>query len=134
MAFALLSIFEPPIVQRIHELARKPDTFEVKLIYYTDPWDHATEMEITVPTESTIWDLKIIVCNLGIFSDLAAMDARLYVNQPWRKRYEEVGDYENVMELHEEYGEFRLEVDEVKLSINSSDSESTQRYISYGIL
>ena len=125
MACALLSIFEPPIVQRIHELARKPDTFEAKLIYYTDPWDHATELEITVPTESTIWDLKIIVCNLGVFNDLAAMDVRLYVNQPWHKRYEEVGDDENVLEFHDEYGELRLEVDEVKLSENSSESEYT---------
>ncbi len=52
MAFALLSIFEPSIVQKIHELAKKPDTFEVKLIYYTDPWDHASALEITIPTES----------------------------------------------------------------------------------
>ncbi len=125
MVLALLSIFEPSIVQKIHELAKKPDTFEVKLIYYTDPWDHASELEITVPTESTIWDLKIIVCNLGVFNDLAAMDARLYVNQPWHKRYEEVGDDENVLELHDEYGEFHLEVAEVKLSVNSCDSEST---------
>ncbi len=125
MAFALFSVFEAPIVQRIHELAKKPDTFDMKLIYYTDPWDHATELEITIPTESTIWDLKIIVCNLGIFNDLAAMDVRLYVNQPWHTRYEEVGDDENVLEFHDEYGEFHLEVDEVQLSVNSSDSEST---------
>ena len=97
----------------------------MKLIYYTDPWDHASELEITIPTESTIWDLKIIVCNLGIFNDLAAMDVRLCVNQPWHKRYEEVGDDENVLEFHDEYGEFHLEVDEVKLGVNSSESEST---------
>ncbi len=123
MAFALLSIFEPPIVQIIHELARKPDSFEVKLIYYTDPWDHATELEITVPTESTVRDLKTIVCNLGAFNDLAAMDVRLYVKQPWHKRYEEVGDDENVLGFQDEYGELHLEVDEVKLSVYSSDSE-----------
>ena len=125
MAFALFSVFEPSIVQKIHELAKKRDTFEVKLIYYTDPWDHASELEITIPTESTLWDLKIIVCNLGIFNDLVAMDVRLYVNQPWHKRYEEVGDDENVLEFYDEYGELHLEVDEVQLSVNSSDSEST---------
>ncbi len=134
MAFALLSIFEPPIVQRIHELAKKPDAFEVKLIYYTDPWDHATELEITVPTESTIWGLKIIVCNVGVFNDLAAMDVRLYVNQPWHERYEEAGDDENVLEFHGDYGEFHLEVDEAKLIENSSDSEPIYRYSCYGIL
>ena len=124
IAFALLSIFEPSIAKKTQELAKKPDTFEVKLIYYADPWDYATSLEVTVRRGSAFYDLKITVCNLGIFCDLAAKDVRLFVNEPWHKRYEEVGDDENVLEFHGDCGEFHLEVDEVKLSENSGESEA----------
>ncbi len=113
MAFALFSVFEPPIVKHIYELAKKPNTVDVKVIYYPYYWDHEKSWTIPVPRGSEIYDLKVLISALGYFEsrNWQADEMRLYVNQPWHMQYEEVGDEENVVEFSNDYDEFFLKLE-----------------------
>ncbi len=51
MAFALFSVFELFIVKHIYELAKEPDTLDVKVIFYPGPW--ATRGSIASPCQRT---------------------------------------------------------------------------------
>ncbi len=62
MVFALFSVFEPSIVQRIHDMAMDLDEMEVKASYYLRDWSNDPEIFfLIVPRDATFHDLKIML-------------------------------------------------------------------------
>ena len=99
MALALFSVFEPSAVKRVYELAKEPDTLDVKVIYYWDPCESFVCYTFTVPRDSEIHDVKILSADHDDFkNDYTAGGMRLYVHTPWYIKYEEAEDGEDVFE------------------------------------
>ncbi len=126
MAFALFSVFEPSIVKRIYELAKEPDTLDVKVIYFWDPCESFVSYTFTVPRDATIHDLKILIAEHDDFKkDYTADRMRLYVHTPWCIKYEEAEDSEGVFEyIDRGFEEFALDAGFLEERHSDSGEES----------
>ncbi len=111
MAFALFGVFEPSIVKRVYELAKGPDTLDVKVIYFLDPCESSVCYTFTVPRGAEIHDLKTAIAEHdGFKKDYTADGMRLYVHTPWYIKYEEAEDGEDVFEyIDRGFEEFALD-------------------------
>ncbi len=109
MAFALLSVFEPPIVQRIHDMAMGSAELEVRVKYYLRDWSKDPEIFfITVPVDATVYDLKIMLTYEDLCHPWEVSEMRICVHQPWKLYYQDVDDDDEVLPWHGDYGEFYL--------------------------
>ncbi len=109
MAFALLSVFEPPIVRRIHDMAMDLDEIEVKVSYYLRDWSNDPEtFFLIVPRDATFHDLKIMLTYEDICNEWEISEMQIYVHQPWKLYYQDIDDDDEVLPWHTDYGEFYL--------------------------
>ena len=112
MAFALFSVFEPSIANRIYELVREPDTLDVEVIYDWGPCESSVCYTFTVPRDAEIHDLKILIADHDGFKKdgYTADGMRLYAHTPWYIKYEEAEDSEDVFEyIGRGFEEFALD-------------------------
>ncbi len=110
MAFALLSIFEPSIVKKIHEMTLEPDTIDVKVMFYPGQWENAEINRITVPKNATIHDLKVVLSELENYEGWLLHNMAICVHQPWLQQYEELSEDEDLLDWVCDYDEFHLKL------------------------
>ena len=110
MAFALLSVFEASIVEKIYNYAKERSDVDVLVKFYPHEWDcDVVVWRFTVPKDADVGDLKLMVCDYFDLDNCWTPDEiGLCVHQPWRLHYDELDEDEEVLPYLADYDAFWL--------------------------